>query len=228
MQQFLETPLDDKVRIVVDQREDNYFVDLLKKEGAEVDYRTLEVGDFLCSARLVIERKTRSDFEQSVIDGRLFSQLPNLISNYERVVIIIEGTTDEGRLSRSSLLGTYATIVSDFGASIIYTKNKEATAEIVFNFAKHEQIAKKNPLRIYARKKVFTPSQMARAVIESFPSIGPKLAKSILSHFGTLEKVFLASEQDLSLVSGLGRKRAKIIRSVLNHTYDLDSDKSNY
>ena len=82
MQQFLESAPTDKVRIAIDHREDGQFDDMFKAWGAEVDRRQLDVGDFLCSSRVVVERKSRSDFESSVIDGRLFSQLPNLVKNY--------------------------------------------------------------------------------------------------------------------------------------------------
>ncbi|MFZ5500681.1 MAG: ERCC4 domain-containing protein, partial [Candidatus Micrarchaeota archaeon] len=181
MQQFLESPDRSTIRIAVDHREDEAFDGMLKSMGAEVDRRVLTVGDFLCSARLAVERKSRSDFEQSVIDGRLFSQLPNLVMNYDRVVVIVEGVSDDERLSRASLLGAYSAIIADFGASLMFTRDKKGTAEIVFHLAKHEQIAKKQAMRIYARKKTFTPSQTARAVVESLPMVGPKLAKSLLN-----------------------------------------------
>ena len=228
MQQFLDNENNDTVQIVVDHREDEIFVHLLKKMGARIDYRVLDVGDFLCSARLVIERKTRSDFEQSVIDGRLFSQLPNLVSNYERVVVIVEGTSDEGRLTRNSLLGTYANIVSDFGASLIFTRDMEGTAELVFHFAKHEQIAKKNQMRIYAKRRTLTPSQTARSLVEMFPMVGPKIAKALLRHFGSVEKLACASERDISAVPGIGKKRAKIIKSILCYEYKDEEDQSMY
>lgn len=196
--------------------------------GADVDRRALEIGDFLCSARLAVERKTRSDFEASVIDGRLFSQLPNLVLNYERVAIIIEGVSDEERLPRHSLLGAYATAIADFGASLIFTKDKESTAEIIFHFAKHEQMAKKHPMRIYAKKKTFTPSQTARSIVESLPTIGPKLAKSLLRHFGSVEAIAHAGERDIAEVEGVGKKRAKIIKEILSYPYNEEDDRSVY
>ncbi len=223
MQQFLDSDPPQRPTVVVDFREDELFDRLISSMGARTERKMLDVGDFLCSAKLVVERKTRSDFEQSIIDGRLFSQLPNLVSNYERVVIIVEGTSDDGRLNRSSLLGTYATVLSDFGCSIIFTKDKESTAELVYHFAKHEQIAKKQPLRIYARKKTFTPSEMSRAIIESMPGIGPKLAKKILSHFGSVNAVINCPERDLAEV--IGKKRAKIIKNTLNYEYIEDEDR---
>ena len=228
MQQFLDPPRSSRVRIAVDHREDVSFDDMLLGMGADVERRMLQVGDFLCSARLAVERKTRSDFEQSVIDGRLFSQLPNLVMNYDRVVVIVEGVSDDERLSRGSLLGAYSAIIADFGASLIFTRDKAGTAEMVFHLAKHEQIAKKQAMRIYARKKTFTPSQTARAVVESLPMVGPKLAKSLLNHFGTVEKLAEASEREISEVPGMGKKRAKLIKSMLTYHYNEEEDKSIY
>ena len=228
MQQFLEPPERQRVIIAVDQREDVLFDELLENLGAVVERRVLDVGDFLCSARLAIERKTRSDFEASVIDGRIFSQLPNLVSNYERVVVVVEGVSDEERLSRNSLLGAYASIISDFNASLIFTRDKEATAEIVFHFAKHEQIGKKIPMRIYAKKRTFTPSQTARSIVEALPMVGPKLAKALLNHFGTVESLAKASERDIAEVSGVGKKRAKVIKAIFSYRYEEEEDKSMY
>ncbi|MFH0884523.1 MAG: ERCC4 domain-containing protein, partial [Candidatus Micrarchaeota archaeon] len=194
MQQFLDPPENSRIIIAVDEREDRFFDETFQALGASVERRMLSVGDFLCSSRLAVERKTRSDFEQSVIDGRLFSQLPNLVSNYERVVIVVEGLSDEERLSRESLLGAYATILADFGASLIFTRDKNGTAELVFHLAKHEQVAKKQPMRIYAKKRTFTPSQTARSIVESLPMVGPKLAKALLNHFGSVEALAHATE----------------------------------
>lgn len=223
MQQFLEAATNEKPEIVVDTREDVYFDQLFIKLGAAVKRQQLDVGDFLCSFRLAIERKTRADFEQSIIDGRLFSQLPNLVENYQSVVIIVEGINDENRLTRSSLLGTYATILSDYGCSLIFTKDKESTAELIYHFAKHEQLSKKNPLRIYARKKTLTPSQTARSIVESFPGIGPKLAKKTLDHFGSVFAILNSTERDLAEV--VGKQRAKIIKNIVQYEYEQEEDR---
>jgi len=226
LQEFLDTSDSSEpvLTIAIDHREDEQFVTFLKSLGAHVDRKVLDVGDFLCSARLVIERKTRTDFEQSIIDGRLFSQLPNLISNYERAVVVVEGTSDDGRINRNALLGAYAAIIADFGVSLIFTRNMEATAELVFHFAKHEQIAKKQPMRIYAKKKTHTPSQAVRAIIETFPMVGPKLAKALLNHFGTIKAISEATERDIASVPGVGKKKAKMIYNVIKYNYVDDED----
>ena len=226
MQQFLESGDSSVPVIAVDFRESDSFDGIFEKLGAEVKRMQLPVGDFLCSARLVVERKTRSDFEQSIIDGRLYSQLGMVLDNYERVVVLVEGESAEGRIRREALLGAYATIISDYGATLLFTRNMKKSAEMIFALAKHEQIAKRSPMRIYAKRKTLTPSQTSRAVVESLPSVGPKLAKNLLRHFGTAEAVLKASERELMEVEGMGKKKAKLIRTVLKHHYDEKEDQS--
>lgn len=225
MQQFLDAPAGGRPRIAVDHREDECFDDLLKSMGAEVERRALEVGDFVCSSRLAVERKTRSDFESSIIDGRLFAQLPNLVANYGRVVVVVEGVSNDERVSRNALLGAYAAVIADFGASLMFTRDTGATAELVFHLAKHEQFGKGLPMRIYAKRKTFTPSQAARAVVESLPTVGPKLAKALLGRFGSVDALARASEREIADVPGVGKKRAKIIRGTLSYAYREGEDR---
>jgi Fanconi anemia group M protein len=215
-----------KARIVIDQREDRQFDGLLQKQKAEVERKQLEVGDFLCSERLVVERKTRSDFEQSIIDQRLFHQLQNMFRNFERVIVIVEGESTEGRISKEALLGAYSSVVSDFGASLFFTRNKEKTAQLIFAIAKHEQLSKKQPMRVFAKRKTLTASANQRAIIEMFPMVGPKLAKALLSHFGNVENVVNASEKELQQVEKMGAKKAKAIRSIIENEYNEEEDQA--
>jgi len=212
------------VTIVIDQRESKEFDDALAKFGARIERKQLELGDFLCSERLVIERKTRSDFEASIVDGRLFNQLHNLVASYPRVVVLVEGETTEGRISKEALLGAYAALVSDFGATVFFTRNSEKTAELVFALAKHEQVAKKTPMRVFAKRKTLTVSSNQRAIVEMLPMVGPKLAKALLNHFKNVENVMIASEEELKKVAGMGEKRGKAIRNIIIGEYDEGED----
>lgn len=226
MQQFLDAEDREKVKIIIDHRESELFDEYLESMGGVVKRQPLDLGDFICSSKLVVERKTRADFESSIIDGRLFTQLHHLSSNYPAVVLIVEGMKKDSpeRIRREALLGTYATIMADFGVSLIFTKDMKSTAELLFAIGKHEQIARKHPLRIFAKRKTFTPSQTQRSVVEMLPTVGPKLAQALLNHFGTVEKVMTAQERELLEVPGLGKKRANIIRSLIVYKYDGDED----
>ncbi|VVB98196.1 3'-flap repair endonuclease Xpf [uncultured archaeon] len=213
-----------KAKVIVDKRERG-FASLLTELGAEVEEKMLEVGDFLCSGKTVIERKTRGDFEASVLDQRLFQQLGNLRSNYENVIIVVEGERlQEGSLSHAALMGAYATVMTDFGASLFFTRSDKATAELIYFIAKHEQLGKKVEMRISAKRKTLTLSQTMRSVVEMFPMVGPSMAKKLLIHFGGLEMLFRASEQELMQVEGLGEKKAKAIWRTIHQPYNPEED----
>jgi Fanconi anemia group M protein len=207
-----------KVKIAVDKREAG-FAELLRKLGAEAEECTLSVADFVCSERVAVERKTRDDFEKSVMDMRLFEQLKRLTECYPRVVVVVEGEGNAGMLSKESLMGAYSSVLADFGASIFFTRNAEKTAELVFFIAKHEQLAEKKPMRVTGARKGLTLAQNQKAIIEMLPMIGPKIADSLLEHFGSVWGVFNASEEELLKVEGLGAKRARVIRNTIDGKY---------
>jgi Fanconi anemia group M protein len=54
--------------------------------------------------------------------------------------------------------------------------------------------------------------------------VGPKLAKSLLTHFKNLESLFHATEKELLEAEGMGKKRAKTIRSIIENTYESEKD----
>lgn len=206
------------VRIAVDKREAG-FAELLGKLGAGVEECTLPVADFVCSERVAVERKTREDFEKSVMDMRLFEQLKRLRESYPRAVVVVEGEGSAGMLSRESLMGAYAAVIADFGASIFFTRNAEKTAELVFHIARHEQLAEKKPMRVCGARKGLTLAQNQKAIIEMLPMVGPRIADALLEHFGSVWAVFNASEEELLEVEGLGEKRARAIRNTIDGKY---------
>ena len=127
------------IEISMDRRENRGIEEKLEEFGADVKISTLEIGDFLLSKRVVCERKTREDFESSIIDGRLFRQLGRMREAYPRSIVVVEGAKQGERLSRNAHLGAYASILADFGASLFFTNSSKSTAELLYAIAKYEQ-----------------------------------------------------------------------------------------
>jgi len=211
---------DKKAKIIIDAREPSEYASLLQECGLLTERKTLSIGDFILSERTAAERKSRADFEASIIDGRLFEQLSRLSATYEKFLLIVEGDAPNSRLSRNALLGAYSCALCDFGASIFFTKTKKATAQLLSSVAKYEQISKKSTLRVHARKKALTLPKMQQALIEALPNTGPAMAHALLSYFKTPAKVLEASEEELLSVPRMGGQKAKAIKNILESNYN--------
>ena len=216
-----------KPMIKVDSREPDEICDSLEAIGAQIEISLLDLGDYILSDRLIVERKTRQDFESSILDGRLFHQLSDLASSCERIVLLVEGEPGgESRISRNALLGAYASAISDFGCAIFFTKSSQATAEMLYSIARHEQFTKSRGLPVYAKRRARTHSEQKRAIVESLPNVGPSLARALLSYFCTVENVMCAPVDELCEVGKIGEKKARAIRQVLTTRYIEKEDSS--
>lgn len=191
----------------------------LETFGSLVTLKVLNVGDFILSDRVIAERKTRADFESSIIDGRLFQQAAAMKEQFERAIIIVEGESFEERVKRSALLGALASLMVDYGIPVMFTRSTEATAEFLFAVAKREQLGEKREVRLLGERKAHTLSEQQQLVIECLPGVGPKRAKELLRYFYSVENVINATETELLELEGMGEKRAKDIKKVIKSAY---------
>jgi ERCC4-type nuclease len=116
-------------------------------------------------------------------------------------------------------LGAYASIIADFGCSLFFTRSSQATAELLFHLACHEQLSKKQSLSIYAKRKAHTLPEQQRAIAEALPNVGPKLAHALLAYFDTLENLATAPESELAAVDKIGKLKAAKLRHLFSTRY---------
>ncbi|MFH1447526.1 MAG: ERCC4 domain-containing protein [Candidatus Micrarchaeota archaeon] len=214
----------DFVEIFIDDRETPELADDLKELGARTVVRRLDVGDAILSERVVAERKTRSDFEQSIIDGRLFQQATRMAEQFERAILIVEGESFEERVKRGALLGAIASLMVDHGIPVMFTRSLEGTAEFLFAVARREQLMEKHDVRLLGTKKARTLSEQQQLIIECLPGVGPKRAKELLRYFYSVENIMNATETELLEIGGMGKKRMSDIRKVVKSAYKGDAD----
>ncbi len=199
----------------------------LKELGAEIDVRTLDVADYVVSEEVGIERKSANDFIQSIIDGRLFDQVERLKRAYEKPVIIIEGELYGIRnVHPNAIRGAIAAVTLDWGVPILFSSGTEETAQFIYLMAKREQEERKKEVRLRSEKKALTLAERQRLIVEGLPNVSATLAKRLLKHFGNVERVFTATEEELQEVEGIGPKKAREIRRVITAPYIEDEDKA--
>ncbi len=214
----------EKPLVYVDQREIRSGVArALDNGGVDIVLSTLEVGDYIVSDRVAIERKTDMDFLDSIIDKKrnIFRQLSDLARTYERPVLIIEGENlYTGRqLHPNAIRGVLASIVIDFGVPILNTRDESETAEMIGTIARREQEDKKRTPSLHGKKTAMTLKEQQEYIISAISNIGPKAAGKLLRHFGSVEAVMKADTDELMSVNSIGLKTAQRIREVVGGKY---------
>lgn len=212
------------MRVIVDERERRSGVpDSLRSLGVSVDYRVLDVADYLVGP-FAIERKSVRDFFTSLYSGRLFDQAHRLGQSYQTAFLIVEGdlweNPDEVKNPRS-LWGALISVILDFGLNIFFSPNARETALFLLALGTGGRYKKgPAPPPIVVRKpKTADTSRVQVSVLSSLPGVGPRLAQQLLSYFGSLRNVFGASVTDLAVGAGLSRVRALSLVRLLEATY---------
>jgi Fanconi anemia group M protein len=221
-QKIIEEFGTERVKVIVDHREiPSGVVRELAQFGIEVESRQLDVGDFILSDRVGVERKSVGDFLQSIVDKRLLVQAKQLSETFERPVLMLEG---EGLYSRraihpNAIRGALAALAVDFGISVLPTRDEKETAAVLAIIARREQTGQAKEVAVRGEAKGLTLPEQQRFVIEGLPGVSAVLAERLLAHFGTVERVIAASEEELQQVRGIGKEKAKEIRRVLSILY---------
>ncbi|MDD1727147.1 MAG: DEAD/DEAH box helicase [Methanothrix sp.] len=206
--------------VFVDYRERD-MAKLLESMGLEVTLRNLEVGDYVISERVAVERKTAQDFVASIIDPQrnLFRQMADLARTYDRPILILEGRDFYGtQMSPSSIQGAMASVAVDYGVPIIPAENQDETARIIALLVRREKKEGREP-KAHGHKTARTLKEQQEYLISAIPSVGPRVARNLLRHFGSIEKVMIASEEELKGVALVGPKIAERIRELVGGEY---------
>jgi len=216
---------DDTVELVVDQRELDSTIarDLSKREGVETRLETLEVGDYVLSDRVAVERKSVADFLDTLTGGdrSLFEQVGDMARHYARPVVVLEGEGlyEERNVHPDAIRGALASLSVDFGVSVIQTADEGDTADMLAVIAKREQTTRDRTVSVHGEKSAKTLAEQQEYVVGAIADIGPVTARSLLDHFGSVEGVMTAREEDLLEVDGVGEVTADRIRSVVGSDY---------
>jgi Fanconi anemia group M protein len=216
------SPSDDTIKMIVDSRElPTAVARELTRLDVEISGESLQIGDYVISEDVCVERKESGDFIQSLIDGRLFVQLTALRTSYRRPVLIIEGEQLIGlrAVNPASIYGALASIAIRIQVPILWTRNAEETANVLYRLAHLEQVGAKKTLRTRSGDARGTDAEALEYVLSGFPGVDTVISRAILSEFGTLEDVFSASEKELQSVKGVGKKIAGRIRRLLTTKY---------
>ena len=217
-------------KVIVDYRErSSGIVKELAKKKIDTEIKQLIMGDFVIQSKdlnnklvtVGIEKKTQSDFLNSIIDKRILQQLINLKENFDIPLLLIEGSENIYEIRNfhpNSIRGMLASIAIDYQIPIIFTKNIRDTASLIGIIAKRLERPIKN-ISLISKRKPLTLREQQEFIVSSLPGVGPTIAKSLLKKFGSIHDIINAKKEDLMDVDKIGKKKAEDIKTLLESQY---------
>ncbi|KAK1262359.1 DNA repair endonuclease UVH1 [Acorus gramineus] len=132
-----------EMKIIVDMREFmSSLPNVLHQKGMHIIPVTLEVGDYILSPLICVERKSLSDLFQSFASGRLYNQVETMVRYYRIPVLLIEFSQDKSFSFQSasdigddvvptSIISKLSLLVLHFPRlRLVWSRSLHATAEI--------------------------------------------------------------------------------------------------
>ncbi len=217
----------DKVEIVADQRELNSTIgrELSSRENTTVRLESLEIGDYILSDRVIVERKSVRDFLATLTgeERSVFEQVSGMKEYYSRPILVIEGSEnlyEERNVHPNAIRGVFASLAVDFGVSVLWTVDESDTAALLGVIAEREQLTQDRQVRVHGEKTTKTLAEQQEYVVSSIADVGPVTAEALLDSLGSVEAVLTADIADLESVKGVGPVTAERIHEVVTSPYD--------
>jgi len=209
-----------KTEIILDCREKQSLIAAnLREQGATIKFETLEIADYLIND-IAIERKTFKDFQSSIIDKRLISQIENL-KKYKKKILILEGfyyNYADSKINENALRGMMLTISLSFRIPLIFTEDEKDTAKFLILIAKKQDKILKGKVREFSlrpSKTTETLEEQKQFILEGFPGIGPTSAKKLMQSYKDLISIFRAKKRELKEKNILDEKTIDKMKKIL-------------
>eukprot|EP00033_Pygsuia_biforma_P002783 GCRY01003073.1.p1 GENE.GCRY01003073.1~~GCRY01003073.1.p1 ORF type:complete len:932 (+),score=230.69 GCRY01003073.1:322-3117(+) len=231
---FVEVPKERRRLVLVDTREfGSSLPTMLYMKGFALEVLQLDVGDYILSPKIVIERKSVSDLIGSLASGRLFSQCTNMATHYSTPVLLIEFTPD-----RSFSLTPKSALRDDFSLHelqaklsllalhfptlrIIWSLSPQETAAIFAGLTQHTPPPDATTSRVLLGEEIESGGNhlhnAARELVRRIPGVNEKMIRPLCDLRGGLKDILdLATSPQSRLTSLVGAKAAKEMRSFFS------------
>ena len=208
-------------KIIIDDREtSSKVVEVLSNMGAVIRIERLPHGDYAIGDRILVERKTARDFVDTLINRDLLGQVKAMAESAPRPLIIIEGGDIYAQrdMHPNAIKGVLAALTVDMGVSILFTRDEQDTAQMLFVLSKRED-SERGERKVHPNKSHHSQREEQEYIISAFPEIGLKNARLLLAHFGSIHGIVNGSLEELAAVKGIGEKTAGKIFDLCRRVY---------
>ncbi|RHY18495.1 hypothetical protein DYB25_004771 [Aphanomyces astaci] len=199
--------------VVVDVREfRSALPSMLHKEGMVLHPVTIEVGDYILSPRICVERKSISDLFGSLANGRLFNQAEMMLRHYQEPSDISSDIKHSNICSKLSLLVLHFPTLR-----LLWSRSPQGTVDL-FKVVKKGQDDPTVEAAMAAGGG--TPGDNANAidVLRKLPGVNDHNFRKLAAHCRNLAD--LSSKSVAELTVWLGAASAKKLHTFFNHIVD--------
>lgn len=174
----------------------------------EVEY--LDSGDYVLND-CAVERKTPDDYLQSLNSGHLFDQCTNMVRNFRRCCIVVEGNPEDIMFSNATIASVASCAVR--GCPVIFCGDIETMVTFINYFLTKSN---DNKDRSYKATNQRSYSDPAINILMGVPKMPEEVANRLLDTFATPSRIGTATMDELQEVKGVGEKTAKNIYEAFN------------
>jgi ERCC4-type nuclease len=224
----------EKYVIYVDTREpENIFKKLQALDGVEPIWQKLDAGDYFIPGEklsILLERKTVTDYVNSLFDTRLWEELEKVksaVNSSEETILpilLIEGDwhfvlkygTKKDKSTLGSAYASILSVIASWGINVVSSPALSWTPYVLASFTKWLGKPKKSSPPI-VKPKAVTLDEMAIRVLCSLPHISVERAKKILKHYGTVKDALDNVGWWKHSIDGIGEVIVENVKSVLHH-----------
>lgn len=232
---------DKEMQVIVDMREFmSSLPNVLHQKGMRIIPVTLEVGDYILSPSICVERKSIQDLFGSFASGRLYHQAEMMVRYYRIPVLLIEFSQDKSfSFQSSSDIGDDVTpnnIISKVSLlalhfprlRIVWSRSLHATAEIFASLkANQDEPDEAKATRVGVPSEDGIMEDDVRAenyntsaveFLRRLPGVNDSNYRAIMDGCSSLADLTLLPVERLAELMG-GHKAAKTLRDFLDAKY---------
>ncbi|KAM9305957.1 DNA repair endonuclease XPF [Gastrophryne carolinensis] len=222
--------------IIVDMREfRSELPSLIHRRGIDIEPVTLEVGDYILTPDICVERKSISDLIGSLNNGRLFTQCVSMCRYYKRPILLIEFDPNKpfSLTSRSSIHQEIS--VNDISSKItlltlhfprlriLWCPSPYATAELFEELKQNRpQPDAATAMGITADSETISESDKYNPGPQDFllkmPGVNAKNCRAIMNHVKNIAELTTLSQEKLTEILG-NANTAKQLYDFIHTSY---------
>ena len=214
--------------IIVDTREKSNVRKILDSYGIKYKLETLHVGDYEIrtpDGNVTIERKSVTDFIQSLMSGRLEEQMRHLAILKCPMLLLTGNYGEYRRFAKNSsftadqMIGAIASCITKYGLrSVIWIEGEHSQPHsqgLALAIKLMKKISEGKLDNIPDRKLKNREGKPQRELVHLTCGVPSNVAEELLKTFKSPLKIFLAKDEDLLKVRGMGKSRIQKMRSLL-------------